>query len=148
MPYCTQADLEAAIGGAAILKQLLDKDGDGTADAAQVTAVLTEATAECDAAIQVAVQLPLSTTPDALKYNCARIAAYLAHLQGGEGQVVPDAIQRKYDMARDFLTRVARREATLGVASKPVTDHQVKQVERSTATKPRFTFETSKGFIW
>lgn len=146
--YAGQPDLELAVGGASVLKQLLDKDGDGAADAPLVTACLQRADAEADLAIQVVLSLPLASTPDALRYHCAALGAYYAWTMGAEGQAMPEAILRQKDDAIQFFDQVAKRERTLGVKTKPASDLQVTQVERSTTQKPRVTFETTKGFAW
>ena len=130
-PYCTQTDLELAVGGAAVLAQLLSKSGTGSADANLVAAVIGRATAEVNSAIQVAIAIDTLNPPypDALVYVTADIGAYFAYLQGTSGQAMPDSTRQRYDNALRWLDQVARRERTLGVSPKPATDQDVKQVD-------------------
>jgi hypothetical protein len=101
-PYFSQTDLEYAVGGAATLVQLLDKDGDGVADAQFVARVQARATAEARSAIQVSTDLTVlegGTLPDSLVYTSANIGAFYAYLEGTQGQGVPDHIRQAYDDA-------------------------------------------------
>ena len=45
-PFFTQADLERAAGGAAVIVELLDKDKDGVADSDHVEAVIEAGSSE------------------------------------------------------------------------------------------------------
>lgn len=133
--YCVQADLEVAVGGAAVLVQLLDKDGDGVADATQVAACLARATAEVNSAISIAVDISALDSPydDTLIYQTASIAAYHAWMQGGEGQVMPDSVRERHANAQDWLSLVATRRRTLGGTTRRATSQFVgEQVYAST----------------
>jgi glutathione S-transferase len=152
MPYCSSSDLQIAVGGSPVLVQLLDKDGDGVADSDQIAACLARATAEANSALQVVIDIDSLSAPypDALIYNTAAIAAYLAWLQGGEGQTMPDAIKAAVDDARRWLDQVARRERTLGTLPKPATGQQVEQVDRNPegADYRVLTWNSSAGAFW
>jgi len=161
MAYCTQTDLELAVGGAAALVEQLDKDGDGVADAAFVTAVLNRASAEVSSAVQLAVDLSTLSAPypDTLVYVTADIASYYAWLEGGQGIAVPGHIRDKYQDALRWLDQVAKRERSLGVMPRSVSEKDVKQIEVNSAggsdapapcgtTGTRFSRSTSKGTIW
>lgn len=153
MAYCTQTDLETAVGGSATLVQLLDRDGDGTADSAVVTSVLDRATAEANSAIQVSVDLSTITSPypDSLIFATANIGAYYSWLLGSSGQAVPDHIRALYDDALRWLDQVARRERTLGVVPRETTDQLVTQIDRSPAGSTTNTSATSRddwGGMW
>lgn len=132
MAYCTQTDLEYAVGGAPTLVQLLDKDGDGISDAAFVARILNRATAEARSAIEVTTDLTaldLGTIPDSLVFVVANIAAYYAYLEGTQGQGVPDSIRANYDDALRWLDQVARKERSLGAAPRPQTSQVVGVVD-------------------
>lgn len=129
MAYSTQTDMELRVGGAAVLNRLLDKDGDGTADAALVTACLNQANSEVDAAVQVRHSLPLASTPTILTVTESSLAAYYAHQFGTDGQGVPPNVRQMAEDARAFLTDLAEGRRTLAVASKPATDLDAKQVD-------------------
>jgi len=127
--YSTQADVELRVGGAARLVQLLDKDGDGVADAALVTACLTQANSEVDAAIQLRHSLPLASTPAILTAHEASLAAYYAYQFGSDGQGMPPAVRQMAEDARGFLTDVADGRRTLALSVKPATDLDVQQID-------------------
>jgi len=150
--YCSQSDLEVTLGGAHILVQLLDKNGDGTADSAMVTACLDRATAEIDSRIQVAVDLSALSAPypNQLIYKTADVAAYEAWKAGAEGQVIPDAVQSRYDDAINWATQVATRRATLGVVPRPTSGQIVEQIDRNPigATQHVPTFLSTRGPFW
>lgn len=152
MSYCTSADLAVAVGGSAVLVQLLDKNGDGVADADQITACLNRATSEVNGAIQIAIDVAslAAPYPDELVYRTAEIAAYRAWLQGGDGQTMPEAVLAAYTNAMQWLDRVARRERTLGVIPKPSTSQQVEQIDRNPATAQQHvpTFLSTRGAFW
>jgi phage gp36-like protein len=128
MAYASQTDLEYAVGGAATLVQLLDKDGDGLADAPFVARILDRATGEAKSAVQVTSDLAAlenNPLPDALVYAVANIAAYYAYLEGTQGQGVPEAIRANYDDALRWLDQVARKERSLGAVPRTTTDQRV-----------------------
>ncbi len=132
MAYCSQTDLEYAVGGAATLVQLLDKDGDGYADTAFVSRILDRATGEAKSAIQVSNDLTVleaGTIPDSLVYVVANIAAYYAFLEGTQGQGLPDHIRANYDDALRWLDQVAKKERSLGAVPRAASDQSVQQVD-------------------
>jgi phage gp36-like protein len=160
-PYFTQANLEVAVGGANVLRDLLDKNRDGLADADQVSAVIAEATAEVNSAIQVAVDTTTINLPypDALVYHATRIGAYYAFLNSTSGMAMPENIRAKYDAAMDWLDRVARGDRTIGIAAPLSSAHDVSTVDvnpslssspPNNTTQPtdgtRLTRNTMRGF--
>lgn len=150
MARLTQADLERAVGGPGVLAELLDFDGDGAADDASVYEILEEVDAEANSYIQIRVDVgsvQLQTAPLLLMREKA-CAAYLAWLRGARGQAMPDAVRQAREDAIQWYQDVGNGRATIGTVSKPASDLQVTQVERSTDAKPRYTWETAKGFIW
>jgi phage gp36-like protein len=132
MQYCSKTDLEYAVGGAATLVQLLDKDGDGFADEAFVNRILDRATGEAKSALQVSTDLAAlenGPIPDSLQYATANVAAYYAYLEGTQGQGVPDSIRSNYEDALRWLDQIARKERALGTVPRAKTDQQVTQVD-------------------
>jgi phage gp36-like protein len=130
MAYASQTDLEYAVGGAARLVELLDKDGDGYADLPFVTRILDRATAEVQSAIQVSTDLStLSTPPPSLIFATAGIAAYYAYLEGTAGHAVPEAILANHNDALRWLDQVARRERSLGSVPRSTTDQAATQID-------------------
>lgn len=118
--YCTQADLERALGGARELVQLLDKDGDNRADAELVTQVLDAGSAELASYF---INLDLRTIrepyPPALVTKTADACAFYAWRYGAYGQGIPDSIMQGYDKAIGWAKDVGNKQATLGVVAEP-----------------------------
>ncbi len=128
--YTTQANIERAIGGAAILRELLDKDGDGIADAATITDILNRADAEINSAIQIQVELPLVTVPNSVVFAATDIAVFMAYSYGSSGLALPDGLRDRYQNTLRWLDDVHNRRRTLGASTKPTADAQVVQVDR------------------
>lgn len=144
----TQADLERAVGGAQVLAELLDYDGDGATDPESVNDILAEVDAEANSYIQIRVDIGspgLATAPLLLMREKA-CAAYLCWLRGARGQAMPDAVRQAREDAIRWYEDIGQGRATLGTVTKPASDLQVTQVERSTPDRPRVTWETLKGF--
>lgn len=152
--YCTSADLSVSLGGSAVMVQLLDKNGDGVADADQIAACLARATAEMKGAIQIAIDLDsldaMASYPDELVYRTTDVAVYRAWLQGGEGQTMPESVRVNYENAARWMDQVAKRERTLGVIPKPATSQQAEQVNQNPAgVQPRTPTRLSTvGAFW
>jgi len=73
--YLTQTELEDRIGPDIVL-QLADRDHDGIADAAAITAAIADADAEINSYLSPRYALPLTTAPDTVKRLSAMIARY------------------------------------------------------------------------
>lgn len=146
--YGTQASLERAVGGADVLVQLLDKDGDGIADASLVQEILDRGDAEVNSALEGIVALPLTTVPPGVTFAAVDVYAWLAWSYGARGQTMPPEVEARHANALRWLGDVHDRRRSLGATTRPTTGMQVQQVERSTDDRPRFTWGTSKGFVW
>jgi phage gp36-like protein len=133
--FFTQADLERAAGGAAVIVKLLDKDEDGVADADHVEAVLVAGSSEIASYIQKTVELSSLTAPypSALVLKAADCGVFHAWVRGSEGQAVPPNVQALYDAAIRWAVDVGRRQATLGVVPKPGLDPPAKLVDADPA---------------
>lgn len=131
MAYTTQANVERAVGGAAILVQLLDKDGDGVADSSQVTDILARADAEVNSAIQVCVELSslAAPYPNSLIFCATDLAVFYAFQAGTSGMGIPDAVRQRYEDALRWLNDVAERRRTIGTSTRATADQVVGQVD-------------------
>jgi phage gp36-like protein len=150
VPRLTQADLERAVGGADALVQLLDFDDDGAADTAMVSDILEEIDAEANSYIQIRIDLSSPQLVDAplLLMKERACGAYLCWLRGTRAQAMPDMVRQAREDAIRWYEDVGAGRATIGTVSKPASDLQVTQVERSTDALPRVTWSTLRGFVW
>ena len=102
MATLTKAKLEAAIGGEVVLRDLLDKDGDGVADEALVAQAIFDAEAEAVTAVEVAYDLddPRVQESWALEHYKLKLAVYHAYKIGSAGQAIPQNVQLDYENAQ------------------------------------------------
>jgi hypothetical protein len=107
-----------------VLVQLLDKNGDGIADADLVADVLDAGSNELASYMQVTVDLATLTPPypRSLVLKAADACAFHAWSRGSEHQAAPENVQTLYDAAIRWATDVGGRKATLGVVPKPGLD--------------------------
>jgi phage gp36-like protein len=147
MARITQAQLEAALGGAPVLVQLLDKDGDGIADAASVTEVLDYSEGEVNSAIQVAVSLDdaVVATSKVLQQRQLAIAVYWAWQRGTQALAMPDEVRAAYQDALRWLDDVAGGRRTLGISTAPAGTPNIKKVNID-PDSTRTTRANLKGF--
>lgn len=78
MSYAVLQDLIDRFGDTE-LKEVADRDGDGTIDAAQVAMALGDASNLIDGEIRSRYALPLVSTPAVLTRLCADLARYFLH---------------------------------------------------------------------
>lgn len=133
MSRITQAMLERAIGGASVLVQLLDKDGDGVADSTLVSEVLDDAEGEVNSAIRLAVDLSDATLEtDSFLLRIQRsVAVFLAYQRGAGTHAMPRQAQADYDWAGQQLDRIARRERGLGATTQATASQEIEQVTKT-----------------
>lgn len=142
--YFSQSELEEAIGGPAVLVQLLDKDGDGVADAAIVDNVIANACGDLDSAIQVRNSLPLLPPyPRAVVSNAIKLGIYLAHLKGTGGQGVPPDVRQLFEQVELWMERIVAGSRSLGAVPRATSDRQSGQV---TPSADGVTRSKLKGF--
>lgn len=79
MAYCTQTDLQNAVGGADRLTQVFDWDGDGTPDAAVIADCIAEACDLIDSFASKRYHVPFSPIPDIIIRVAARLAVLCAY---------------------------------------------------------------------
>src|SRR5262249_1176594 len=116
--FCTQQDVERAVGDAATLASLLDKDGDGIADPQAVQDVIDMGCNEVASYVQRLIDLASlsSPFPRVLILKVADVCAYHAYARGTLHQGIPDNIQAMYDSAIRWAQDVGEGRATLAVA--------------------------------
>jgi len=129
--FCKQIDLERALGGAAILAQLSDKNGSGNIDAEFVSFVLDAGSMDIASYIQKAVDIGSLQEPYQLSlvFKTADCCAFRAWLRGAYGQGIPQHIQSSYDLAIAWAKDVGDRVATLGTTPKPTLDPPAELVD-------------------
>lgn len=115
MSYAAQADIEALYGADA-LAGVADRDGDGLADAAAVTAALAHASDEIDLHVGAVLTLPLAATPPQLVRLAVDIALYRLALDGG---VRTEEHRTRYEDAVATLKRIADGKARLSFPPDP-----------------------------
>jgi len=129
--FCKQIDLERALGGAAILAQLSDKNGTGNIDAEFVSFVLDAGSMDIASYIQKAVDIASLQEPYQLSlvFKTADACAWRAWLRGSYGQGIPQHVQAAYDLAIAWAKDVGDRAATLGTTPKPALDPPAKLLD-------------------
>lgn len=118
MAYCTQADVEIAVGGPAKLVQLSDQDGSGAVDAGVVANAIAEADAEINSYIGHRYAVPLSPVPDIIKLKSAAWAARVLRRNLYNGQPLADDLEREATDIK-WLDRVATGVVSLGIEPTP-----------------------------
>ena len=129
--YCQQSDLERAVGGAAILVQLLDKNADNQADCDLVNQAIDAGSNELASYIQRKVDIGSISAPYPLSLvlKSADAAAFYAWKFGAYGQPIAEHIVQGYEASIRWAKDVGDGSATLGVIQKPVLDPPAKTVD-------------------
>lgn len=121
--YASQADLEVALGGPAVLLQLVDYDATGSLAGAGAQAVLTDYLEVGAARVRAAVEV--KHEPEAINnlspssrrmlasWN-ADLSARVAWEKGGRGQAMPQAVADRAERAERDLDRLAAGQLRLG----------------------------------
>ena len=146
---CVQNDVELAVGGVAVLAQLLDKNGDGIADSDLVASIIGRASSYVIAGIgAAAVPGSLSSPyPDILVYTAANVAAYYSWTMGSSEIVIPDGAKMLMDAADSTIAKIRNREISLGANTAPASALEVKQIDTDNGgTLGRLTRDSIKGF--
>ena len=125
MPYCTVADVQAAVRGPAKLVELTDdlnEGGDGDPYTAAQLDVANKAIRTADGVINSYVghryAVPLSPVPDTISTLSAEWAARVLRRRGTQGMSLQDDLdQEKVD--REWLDGIARGVYSLGVEPTP-----------------------------
>lgn len=152
-PRVSQEQLERAVGGAAQLLQLVDRNRIGdlshTTCQALIVEVLDEGHAEVNGYISLAVDLndeALQTAPLLVRYELA-VDVYLIWLKGSGGIAIPEHVQAEYDRVLGELQKIAERRKGLGLTVRPTAGQPVQQVTKDStedwfnASGPRRRFD-------
>ena len=102
--------------GAGMVRLLTDRDGAGAVDPLVLERALADAAAEIDTYLAAKYDLPLIGTPRVLTRLAVDIAVY--RLAAG-ADLATDERRRRYEDAVKLLERIARGEASLGLADPP-----------------------------
>jgi hypothetical protein len=119
IPFCNQADLELAVGGARPFVQLSDPDGNGVADPDRVEDYLEGGAAEVRSAAEVKHDPEVLANLDSdsvrrLRDANAALSARIAYTKGGKGLAMPEFVAAAADRADRYLDQLARGERRLG----------------------------------
>lgn len=118
MAYCSQSDVQNAVGGAIKLAQLSDQDNalGGSVNAAVVSAAIAEASSEIASYIghRISVNAIAAQVPDVVRLKAASWAARVLRRMAYSGQPLQDDIERE-KMDREWLEGVATGLYSLGV---------------------------------
>ena len=117
--YCLTSDLEIALGGADVLAQLADRNGDGVADTDVVTDYLESGAASVRAAVEIkyepeAIALLDSDSLRHLRDLNKWWSASVAWLEGGRGQAMPANVKEQREWVNQELDRIRTGERRLG----------------------------------
>lgn len=111
MTYATLSDLTARAGEAE-LRQIADRDRDGTVDPEVIAAALADADHAIDGYLAVKYTVPLPSVPPLVTTWATSIARYILHRNGA-----PDHVAQDYKDAIAALKDVARGLMALPVAA-------------------------------
>ena len=89
MPYATLADLIERAGEAEI-RQVADRDRDGTIDADVIEAALTDADNLVNGYVAAKYTVPLASVPDLVRTWAVSIARYVLHRNGPADHIAQD----------------------------------------------------------
>ena len=131
MARLTKEKLEAALGGATVLRDLLDKDGDGVADDALVEKAIRDAESEAASAVEVVYDLNDPRLDDSLVLEDykLKLAVYHVYKIGTSGQAIPQDVRDDYDKAIAWFDKLANRQRGAGVPNPPATSFPVEVVD-------------------
>jgi phage gp36-like protein len=120
MAYCTQLDVQIAVGGLIKLAQLSDQDNllGGAVNAAVVDAAIAEACSEIDSYVGHRHAVPLATVPAIVNKKAASWAARVLRANLYNGQPLPDDLERE-QIDRTWLEGVAKGIISLGIEPPP-----------------------------
>lgn len=117
--YCTQADLEIAVGGAAVLRELADPNETGSASSTIVDDYLESGAAEVRTAVEVKHDPETIANLDdgslrRLRDANAALSARIAYTKGGQGNAMPQWVEAAAVRAEEFLDKLATGQRRLG----------------------------------
>lgn len=140
MAYSTSSDVETAVGGAARLLQLTDRDGDGVygaEDAAVVAAAIAEADALIDSYASKRFATPFATPPTTIVKLSARLARYALRSQQN---CLSQADVTSYESDVKWLEALAKGEVLPGGSTVP----EKAPIVNDRVSTPRSTKEVAR----
>lgn len=112
--YCVQADLEAQIPVAALVR-LTDDERTGAVNTARIDKAIANAGVEIDGYCQTKYPVPFNPVPDVIRKLAVDIALYnLLSRRGFEEDSADRAIVERYKAAVKFLENLARGVVRIG----------------------------------
>lgn len=120
--YCSQGDLEIAVGGAKQLRQLADPDNTGTALESRINDYLEAGAGEVRSAAEIKHDPETLANLDAdslrrVRDANAALSARHAYTKGGRGLAMPEFVAAAADRADTFLDLLAKGLRRLGRVS-------------------------------
>jgi hypothetical protein len=117
--YCSQSDLEIALGGAYKLVEVADPNGTGSADPATVEDYLESAAGQIRSVVEVQYEPETIASLDADSQRLLRdinkwLSARIACLEGMRGEAIPPHIEQQAEKVEQWLTEIRTRERKLG----------------------------------
>ncbi len=119
MAFADQGDLENALGGAHILRQLADPNKTGVADESLIIDYLEGGAADVRSAAEVKHEPETLAALDSpslkkLKDVNSAISARIAYEKGGQGMAMPKWVEERADKADAYLNLLAEGKRRLG----------------------------------
>lgn len=119
MAYATQGDLENALGGAQLLRQLADPNRTGSAQPAIIQDYLDDGAAQVRSAVEIKhdpeaiAQLDTPSLKRLIDANAA-LSARTAYEKGGQGMAMPEWVRERAERTDRFLDDLAKGFRRLG----------------------------------
>lgn len=143
MAYSVEADVRNAAGGANTLKQLLDRNADGTADTGVLDAAIEEADALIDSYASKRFAVPFETPSTQVVKLSARLAVFF--LRRGRS-VLTAADMAAYESDEKWLIALAAGDVLPGVEPIPTKGQIVRDRATARPTSKDVSRDKLKGF--
>lgn len=125
MAYCTQAQIESAIGSTTVL-QLTDDAGSGSIDADKVTEAIRDAGQEIDGYVRAHYSVPLAApTPAMVNTICIDLAIHRLFRRRRATFGMPEDVMEMYSKRIAQLERINKGTLDLGVEAVPTASARV-----------------------
>ena len=145
MAYCTSADVQIAVGGAAKLAAVSDQANGGVIDAAVVAAAIAEADALINSYASKRFAVPIAPAPPTFVALSARYSARILR-RNRSMQLVADLEEEKADRA--WLEDLAAGKVLPGVEPLPAKGSIVVDQVGDRESVRTTTREKTKGGLW
>jgi phage gp36-like protein len=149
VPYCTEADVQIAVGGAAKLAQLSDQDNllGGAVNHAVVAAAISEATNEIASFVghRISINAIAAAIPPLLVTKAAAWAARVLRRDAYNGQPLADDLDRE-EIERKWLLLAAEGRVSLGVEPELPNSDIVTDAAKPRSSSYTISRERFKGF--